>query len=268
MPDNAIRVSCDTYSEFNLCGVSQDYFYCNIDDVEREFADVPSAKHPGDIYDKIEKHIRDILDHLNQSKRPKFSNCFAKSTPVYTLAQDALSQMKSLRSVLSRYKELQLYVQSFAPKKIALDNIKYFKVEGSVQYLSDVTGGGVNMQGAVLGGLLAGDAGAIVGSRLNTGIRTSCKSVDNRKIILVLRDGDQWVTHNVKSNDTARTLEAFRKLMTEKEENMVKLKAEQVNSTPSLPSSAGELKTFKELLDSGIITQEEFDTKKKQLLGL
>ena len=33
-------------------------------------------------------------------------------------------------------------------------------------------------------------------------------------------------------------------------------------------SSADELKKFKELLDSGVITQEEFDAKKKQLLGL
>ena len=33
-------------------------------------------------------------------------------------------------------------------------------------------------------------------------------------------------------------------------------------------SSADELKKFKELLDSGIISQEEFDEKKKQLLGL
>ena len=33
-------------------------------------------------------------------------------------------------------------------------------------------------------------------------------------------------------------------------------------------SSADELKKFKDLLDSGIITQEEFDAKKKQLLGL
>lgn len=33
-------------------------------------------------------------------------------------------------------------------------------------------------------------------------------------------------------------------------------------------SSADELKKFKELLDSGIITQEEFDAKKKQILGL
>ena len=33
-------------------------------------------------------------------------------------------------------------------------------------------------------------------------------------------------------------------------------------------SSADELKKYKELFDSGIITQEEFDAKKKQLLGL
>lgn len=33
-------------------------------------------------------------------------------------------------------------------------------------------------------------------------------------------------------------------------------------------SSADELKKFKDLLDSGVISQEEFDAKKKQLLGL
>ena len=33
-------------------------------------------------------------------------------------------------------------------------------------------------------------------------------------------------------------------------------------------SQADELKKFKDLLDNGVITQEEFDQKKKQLLGL
>ena len=35
-----------------------------------------------------------------------------------------------------------------------------------------------------------------------------------------------------------------------------------------LPQTADELKKYKELLDSGVITQEEFDAKKKQLLDL
>ncbi|MBQ4158616.1 MAG: SHOCT domain-containing protein [Clostridia bacterium] len=33
-------------------------------------------------------------------------------------------------------------------------------------------------------------------------------------------------------------------------------------------SNADELKEYKDLLDAGILTQEEFDAKKKQLLGL
>ena len=38
--------------------------------------------------------------------------------------------------------------------------------------------------------------------------------------------------------------------------------------TSTAASPAEELKKYKELLDSGIITQEDFDAKKKQLLGL
>lgn len=34
------------------------------------------------------------------------------------------------------------------------------------------------------------------------------------------------------------------------------------------PTSLGQMKELKELLDLGIITQEEVDAKKKQLLGL
>ena len=40
-----------------------------------------------------------------------------------------------------------------------------------------------------------------------------------------------------------------------------------VNDTV-IGSNADELKKYKDLLDSGVITQEEFDAKKKQLLGL
>lgn len=41
-----------------------------------------------------------------------------------------------------------------------------------------------------------------------------------------------------------------------------------INNATQTQSSADELKKFKDLLDSGVITQEEFDAKKKQLLGL
>lgn len=44
--------------------------------------------------------------------------------------------------------------------------------------------------------------------------------------------------------------------------------ATSVNLPSSIVVGADEIKKYKELLDSGIITQEEFDAKKKQLLGL
>ena len=57
--------------------------------------------------------------------------------------------------------------------------------------------------------------------------------------------------------------------------NYVKKKVQESKTARNAPvvvvsttSAAGEIKKFKELLDMGIITQEEFDAKKKQLLGL
>lgn len=55
------------------------------------------------------------------------------------------------------------------------------------------------------------------------------------------------------------------KRISEEELNQIK---ENKNASTSTVSSADELKKFKELLDIGVITQEEFDAKKKQLLGL
>ena len=53
---------------------------------------------------------------------------------------------------------------------------------------------------------------------------------------------------------------------------LIERQQEKVNATISatMPKSdeADQLKKYKELLESGVITQEEFDAKKKQLLGL
>ena len=54
----------------------------------------------------------------------------------------------------------------------------------------------------------------------------------------------------------------------EKEYSQPVTKVNIINQTIIKQTSADELKKFKELLDMGAITQEEFDAKKKQLLGL
>ena len=52
-----------------------------------------------------------------------------------------------------------------------------------------------------------------------------------------------------------------------KQEEERKARAEEHKAKES-KSQADEIKKFKELLDSGAITQEEYDAKKKQILGL
>ena len=56
---------------------------------------------------------------------------------------------------------------------------------------------------------------------------------------------------------------AINKILSNRQEKPANIVQQVVNQT-----SATELKEYKELLDSGVISQEEFDAKKKQLLGL
>lgn len=58
------------------------------------------------------------------------------------------------------------------------------------------------------------------------------------------------------------------KILAERQTTEKKTSESTVTQTIVESSSADELKKFKELLDMGVITQEEFDAKKKQLLNL
>ena len=61
----------------------------------------------------------------------------------------------------------------------------------------------------------------------------------------------------------------IKKILADRQEKEIKVKASTpITNITQAQSNADELKKFKDLLDSGIITQEEFDAKKKQLLGL
>ena len=70
-----------------------------------------------------------------------------------------------------------------------LSDIKYYKIKGSERKEQYVSGGGSSIKGAVVGGIIAGDTGAIIGSR--KGIETTYKDVDDREIIVTLKDGKE-----------------------------------------------------------------------------
>lgn len=68
--------------------------------------------------------------------------------------------------------------------KIPFENIKFYTVQGDKQYITNLSGGGVNMQAAITGGLLFGSTGAIIGSNIGTELRTTTETKDDRKILL------------------------------------------------------------------------------------
>ena len=57
-------------------------------------------------------------------------------------------------------------------------------------------------------------------------------------------------------------------MLASKIKNQISKQKRANNGAAAVGSSAGKLKKFKELLDTGVILQEEFYKKKKQILGL
>ena len=74
------------------------------------------------------------------------------------------------------------------------------------------------------------------------------------------RDENSFVVHRSMNNEAEQIVEFINKKLSEVNRGG--------GTVVQALSSADELKKFKDLLDAGIITQEEFDAKKKQLLGL
>lgn len=183
-------------------------------------------------------------------------------------------------------------VSNFSPTKKIVKNFtidennKLFMVSGnlfsyenllSFELLEDgesITKGGLGR--AVAGGLIFGPVGAIVGGV--TGGKKSkglCKSM---RIRVTLRNAHtdtlyiDLITSETKTNsliyknaqNTAQSCLSALQIIAD------------INNTNSAPaataepsaSAADELLKFKQLLDAGIISQDEFDAKKKQLLGL
>lgn len=72
-----------------------------------------------------------------------------------------------------------------------IKNILFWQEIGSLQYTSNVSGGGVNVGGAIAGAMIAGNVGAIIGSRES--ITTETQEHDSRKILMKMTDGEEKV---------------------------------------------------------------------------
>lgn len=123
---------------------------------------------------------------------------------------------------------------------------------------------------ALVGGALLGPTGAIIGASRGKKQIETCRSMS---VQVTINNPDSpsfsipLIFSQTKTDSfTYRTAIQSAQNIISNFEYMKNSVASESNASPS--STADEIKKFKDLLDSGAITQEEFDTKKKQLLGL
>lgn len=106
--------------------------------------------------------------------------------------------------------------------------------------------------------------------------QTKTETIDIQNIDNVSSEGNSMTGGKITINSLSKSYSmlvsyksSIMKLIVDTfEQAMNNAKKNNSQSTVSNSSSADEIKKYKDLLDSGAITQEEFDAKKKQLLGL
>ncbi len=148
---------------------------------------------------------------------------------------------------------------------INISDIVYFKVIGDISYVTNVESSGINVKGAAIGAVVAGDAGAIIGSRPK--ITSKVEEKDNRFVELKYKDDETIKT--LKFDYTA--LDIFREIIPEKEYEYAGFTTEKVTEqaqedTANSYTIEERFKKLNDLKHAGLITEEEFANKKKELL--
>lgn len=118
------------------------------------------------------------------------------------------------------------------------------------------------VRNVIAGSLIAGNTGALLGGMLSKSTTVTQATEIQNVYVNVIVDTTQEPVSMPYPNENAA--EKVRLVLA----SMIKDAIEESPQTDSEVSTADEIRKFKELLDDGIITQEEFDAKKKQLLGL
>lgn len=139
---------------------------------------------------------------------------------------------------------------------------------GTVMLGGDTTVTNNGLGRAVVGGLLAGSTGALVGaSTAKQTVHQEVKSVPYYSIYVKLKPypGRKWILDFDNAADVQKAMDVLGEDLKQRE-----LLAQQKNAQIAAPAPdpAEELRKYKALLDEGVITQQEFDAKKKQLLAL
>lgn len=123
---------------------------------------------------------------------------------------------------------------------------------------------------ALVGGLLAGPAGAMIGASRKKNSTTTSSEEEKKSYALITLVNEDGKLFDVAILTLENQVNSLRVLFLDRNKMMeINAKNEAKAQQPApTTDTADEIAKFKNLLDSGAITREEFEKKKKQLLNL
>lgn len=150
--------------------------------------------------------------------------------------------------------------------KFSVSKIKCFYRQGDTYTDTKILGGGSSLGGAIVGGMIAGEAGAVIGSRQE--IKSETKFIDKRSTILVIEDSSTSKDHFLIFDTNA--YDVFLEIIPTKEKSYIEFNSNTSNTnnpTDDEQDVIDLLIKYKQLKDDGVITDEEFEKKKSELLN-
>ena len=170
---------------------------------------------------------------------------------------------------------LENEIVSFLPLKtedcirIPSANIVYYRCVGDEHYYTQVSGGGgggSSLTGAVIGGALAGSAGAVIGSRKGTNpIQTTVRHINNKQTMLRVNLDGSLLTLSFADDRLYQKLLSW---IPEKDFIFVSAANSSVCENDETEGDAeSRLRQLKTMFDEALITEEEYNEKRKDILS-
>lgn len=174
------------------------------------------------------------------------------------------SQSPSIKNDVE-YSSLFEKVVPFNSKIISFRDILYYGMEGNISTNAIVSssGGGSSITGALVGGAIAGDAGAIIGSRKKNIVSTTLRTTDSRKIEIYFRENGSDTRVIIEDPDIYKQL--LIKIPEKEISNYLNSNTKQ-ESVISSENIEEKLSKLKNLLDKGYIDETEYKKLRSEIL--
>lgn len=149
---------------------------------------------------------------------------------------------------------------------IPVNKIEYFEEIGELRKYITVSGGGFSLKGAVIGKIIAGDAGAVIASRVP--IKSEVVSEDDRRIELIYKNEQNEILNLEFEYDA---YDVLKNLIPSKELRRIMGLNSSIGAKENLDNQQSmsvkqKLEQLSDLKAEGLISEEEFLEQKKKIL--